>query len=374
MLASFAPQVLLGAVAGVFADRWDRKRTMVTANILLAGGLIPLLLVRGGGDIWIVIVVMFFEGAVQQFFSPAEQAMLPRLVPDDELVIANAINGQSQNLSRLIGSAVGGLVAAFGGIAAVAFVDAGSFLVSGTLIACIRISGQIDAPASNARLGRSLKVRVAALPRETAAGLRICWQHRVLRALTIFVIVTSAGQGIFGTLFAPFVRHVLHGSSQIYGLVAGLQAVGGIGGGLLAVSLSHRVSAPRLFVFSAIAFGAVDLAIFCYPLAYVAVWPAAVGMLVVGLPGALNFAGMMTLFQRSTEDSYRGRVFGTLAALGGAATLVGTTGAGLLGESIGIIPVLAFQGGSFLVAGLVLAALLRGELNGSLGVWPAQEN
>src|SRR6476646_9272015 len=82
MASAFAPQVMLGAVAGVFADRWDRKRTMIAADLLLAAGLLPLLLVRGAGQVWIIFAVMFWEGAVQQFFSPAEQAMVPRLVPE----------------------------------------------------------------------------------------------------------------------------------------------------------------------------------------------------------------------------------------------------------------------------------------------------
>ena len=73
------------------------------------------------------------------------------------------------------------------------------------------------------------------------------------------------------------------------------------------------------------AFGAVDLAIFLYPLGYVAVWPAAVGMVVVGFPGALTIAGALTLLQRNTEDSYRGRVFGALDAVEGVAILAGTS-------------------------------------------------
>ena len=62
---AFAPQVLFGAVAGVFADRWDRKRTMIAADLLLAAGLLPLLLVRGSAQIWIVLAVLFWEGAVR---------------------------------------------------------------------------------------------------------------------------------------------------------------------------------------------------------------------------------------------------------------------------------------------------------------------
>jgi Na+/melibiose symporter-like transporter len=115
MASSFLPQVLLGALAGVFADRWDRRRTMIVANLLLAAGLLPLLLVRGAGQVWIVFTVLLFEGIVQQFFSPAEQALLPRLVPDDKLITANAVSGQTQNLARLTGSGLGGVIAAAGG-------------------------------------------------------------------------------------------------------------------------------------------------------------------------------------------------------------------------------------------------------------------
>ncbi len=107
----------------------------------------------------------------------------------------------------------------------------------------------------------------------------------------IFALVTSVGEGIMSTLFTPFVRHVLHGSSQEFGLVVAAQAVGGIAGGMVAASLGHRARASRLLSCGAIVFGLVDLAIFLYPLGYVAVWPAAVGMIVVGVPGALCLAG-----------------------------------------------------------------------------------
>ena len=81
--------------------------------------------------------------------------------------------------------------------------------------------------------------------------------------------------------------------------------------------------------YGAVAFGLVDLAIFLYPLGYVAVWPAVAGMIVVGLPGALTLAGLITLFQRSSEDAYRGRVFGAVSALEGVTVLAGHAGRGL---------------------------------------------
>jgi MFS family permease len=172
-------------------------------------------------------------------------------------------------------------------------------------------------------------------------------------------LVTSIGEGIMETLFAPFVEHVLHGSSQEYGLVVAAQAIGGIAGGMVAASFGHRVRAARLLSYGAIVFGLVDLAIFLYPLGYVAVWPAAVGMVVVGLPGALCLAGLITLFQQSSEDSYRGRVFGAISALEGVTILAGTLGAGFLSHFVGIIAVLAIQGGGYVAGGIAMLAWLK---------------
>jgi hypothetical protein len=84
-------------------------------------------------------------------------------------------------------------------------------------------------------------------------------------------------------------------------------------------------------------------------------------MIIVGLPGALTLAGMITLFQRSSDDSYRGRVFGALSALEGISVLAGTLGAGYLSRLAGIVPVLAIQGAGYVVAGLVMLRCLKDE-------------
>jgi Na+/melibiose symporter-like transporter len=376
MLASFVPQVLLGSVAGIFVDRWDRRRTMVVSNLLLAAGLLPLLLVDDASRVWIAYAVLFWEGLVAQFFIPAEQALIPSLVDDAQLVGANAVNGQVRDLSRLVGSAVGGVAAAVGGLAGVALMDAASFVISAALIGLMG-TRKVAAPSPTAEPATDAFVhRVAALRREWADGMRLLSRHRVLRLLTWFVLVTAIGEGIMSTLFAPFVRSVLHGGSGAYGIVVAVQAIGGLIGGLCAVSLAQRVSAARMVGVGSVLFGLVDLAIFLYPLGYVAVWPAAVGMIIVGLPGAISIAGLMTLFQRNTADSHRGRVFGALGAAEGVAVLLGTAAAGWLGEAIGIVPVLAVQGAGYVVAGFAVLVLMRRSPDGTpqvpLGDTPAR--
>lgn len=354
MLSSLLPQVLLGPVAGVFADRWNRKLTMIVADLLLGAGLLPLLAVRSSGQVWIVFAVLIWEGSIEQFFSPAELAMVPRVVADDQLLAANALSGQVSSASRLAGSALGGVIAATSGITGVSLADAATFVASAALLALVRASGTVERLSPH-------RDPLGAVSADLRRGLILVARHRLLQALMIFGLITSVGEGAVGTLFAPFFRHVLHGTSQEYGLFMAAQAIGGIAGGMFAASLGWRVPARNLLSYGAIAFGLVDLVIFLYPLAYVAVWPAIAGIIVAGLPGALNMAGLMTLFQQNTEDSYRGRVFGAFAAAEGIAMLTGTLASGYLTRPLGIVPVIAVQGAGYLIAGLLLAIWLRGQ-------------
>jgi Na+/melibiose symporter-like transporter len=357
LLASFVPQILLGSLAGVFVDRWDRRRTMVLANLALALGLLPLLAVERPGQIWIVYVVLTWEGCVQQFFSPAELSALPALAGDEHLLTANALGSQNQDLSRLVGSAVGGVLAAAGGIDPLALVDLASFVASAALIARISLPSEVAARES---AGASLRHRVADLRGEWGDGLRLAVHEPMLRLVLVFLLVTSVGQGIFSTLFAPFVRSVLHGGGAAYGVIVSVQAIGGIGGGLLVAGLGNRWRPARMLGCAAVVFGLVDLALILYPLVWTAVWPAAALITLAGVPGAFIVAAAMTLLQQHTGDRYRGRVFGALGAVEGVAMVVGILAAGALGGSVGIVPVLVTQGVGYVLAGaLVLAGLTR---------------
>jgi Na+/melibiose symporter-like transporter len=360
LLAAFLPQLLFGSLVGVLVDRWDRKRTMVIANVLLAVGLLPLLLVNGSDRVWIVYAVLVWQGSVELFFAPAEQAMLPRLVGDEDLVTANALNGQNRDLSRLLGSALGGIVVTAGGVTALAVADAATYLVSAALIGTVATSGTTGEPAAPSTEVPS--GRLAKLRSEWLDGLRHAGSHPVLRMVFVFALLTSIGEGIMGTLFAPFVRDVLHGSGRAYGLIVSIQAVGGIVGGLVAAAIGRRMSAVLMFGGASLVFGVIDLAMFLYPLIYIAVWPAAVCMLAVGLPGALTRAGFTTLFQRYSADSYRGRVFSSLGVVQAVAAISGTLGAGFLGDSVGIVPIIALQGAGYVVAGVAVLVVLRGRL------------
>jgi len=375
LLSAFVPQVVLGSVAGVFVDRWDRKRTMVTTNLLLAAGLLPLLVVSGAEQIWLVYAVLAVQSCIEVFFAPAEQAFLPRVVADEDLVVANGLNGQVRNLARLVGSGLGGVLAAVGGVRAIAIADAITFAVAALLVLRIVTPGRAVAAEADQTPEESAEHlvlgRVATLVEEWRDGLRTTVSNRVVRTLVIMLLITSTGEGIMGTLFAPYVRHVLHGSGQVYGVITGVQAIGGLVGGVLVASMGERWSPVTMVWVGSILFGLVDLAIFLYPLVWVNPWPAAAGMILVGLPGAVVVAGTMTLFQRNTTDDRRGRVFSLIALAQSVSVVVGSVLAGFLGGPSGIIPILALQGVGYVVAGLIALSLL-GAREPSLDLSPTR--
>jgi predicted MFS family arabinose efflux permease len=363
LLSAFVPQVLVGSVAGVFVDRWDRKRTMVATNLLLAVGLLPLLVVSGANWIWLVYVVLAVQACVEVFFAPAEQAFLPNVVEDDDLVAANGLNAQVRNLARLIGSGLGGVTAAVGGIRAIAIADMVTFLLAALLVARIRTAGRAAVPGvstgtTDEEATEVVRGRISGLAQEWRVGLTTVTSNRALTTLMLMLLITSTGEGIMGTLFAPYVRHVLHGSSQIYGLITGVQAIGGVIGGFLVAVVAERWSPVTMVWAGSIVFGLIDLAIFLYPLVWVNPWPAAAGMILVGLPGAITVAGMMTLYQRNTTDERRGRVFSLVSLAQAISVVIGSTAAGFLGGPTGIMPILALQGAGYVVAGLLVLARL----------------
>ncbi len=350
LVAALLPTVLLGSFAGVFADRWDRRRTMVTVTVAMALGLLPLLLVHSADQAWIIYVVAFGQNTLEQFFLPAEAALLPNLVERDELSTANVLNGQTRDVSRLIGSALGGVLVVSAGLHWLVVADVGSFLLAVVLLVAMRVPRRRPR-AEETPVDAVVVSRTKALLREWRDGASIAVRHPQLRALIVFAAVTGIGQGAFSTLFAPFARSVLHAGAPTYGVIVAVQAAGGIVGGFVAAVIAGRFSPAAMFGWGSVAFGTIDLMLFCYPLVLGGAWPAIVLMLAVGLPSALSIAGLMTLFQLYTDDAYRGRVFGALTALSGCGMLIGAVGSGALAAWIGILPVICLQGPGHIVIG-----------------------
>jgi len=359
LIARIIPNLLLGSVAGVFVDRWDRRHTMIVANLLMALALLPLLLVRSVDWLWLVYLVAFVQATIAQFFRPAESALLPQLVGKEQLVAANSLNTLNGNLARLVGPALGGLVAGMAGLPVVVLLDVASFLIAGTCIALIR--------------GAQTRVQQAHIPtasavgawvvvwREWLEGLRLLGRERAILTIFVMLAITAVGEGVMSTLFVIFVNRVLGGAALELGWLMSAQAVGGLIGSLLVGAVGRRFSTAHLIGLSAILFGAIDLAIFNYPMFLPGITLGLILFVVVGIPGVGFMTGVNTLLQAGVADQYRGRIFGALGTTQGLLALVGTLLAGALGDHLGVVTMLNIQGGGYILAGLLGLMLLGGR-------------
>jgi MFS family permease len=356
LVAAFVPQVLTGLFAGVFVDRWSRARTMVVGNLLMAVGITPLLLVHGASDVWIVYAVLAANAVLDVFVATADSAMLPLVVRGEGRLTANALNGQVGQVARLVGGAAGGVVAAAGGLGAVVVADTATFLLAALLVQLIRTPTKPPRDVEDAAPGAMAALRRVVV--EWGQGAATVRRSRVLKVLVAFSLITAIGEGIMGTLFTPYVKDILDGNAATLGTINSAQAVGGILGGFVAAAAGRRWTPRALFGWGAVVFGLIDLAIFVYPVLYVAAWPAVLGMALVGFPGAVCIAARTTLLQNHSTDEQRGRIFALLFAVSALSLTLGAVTAGFLGEAIGIIQVLALQGGGYVVAGLMVLLLL----------------
>lgn len=363
LLAGLVPALVLGSIAGVFVDRWDRRRLMIVVNVLLAVALVPLLAIDALG-IWVAYAVLVAASCLAQLFEPAEAALLPNLLDSgpEDLVTANALNGMNNQLARIIGPVIGGVAVATGGLALVTLVDAVTFLAAALLLVAIR-SDRTRAATGLEAPHESVEAEAASawsrLRREWREGLALVVHHPVLRALLVFFVITRIGEGLVGTLFVPWATDALHTDASGYGWLLSAQAIGGLGGAFVVGRFGARIAPLKLLVVSAIVFGLIDLVLFTYPAFYPVLAPALVGMVIVGVPAAAMGAANQTLQQTYAADSHRGRVVGALMAVGALGSLVGAIAAGLLGEVVPVIPLLIVQGSGYVVAGLAVAVMTR---------------
>jgi MFS family permease len=364
---SVTAALVAGTIAGVYVDRWDRRRVLMIANLIQVAVMMPLLAVDSPGRIWIVLLVAFTESALGQFVAPAEHALLPRLVSESELAAANSLNTLNRNVARLVGPALGAIVAATLGLAGAAILDAASFAVAAVLVASIggafraaRPLPAADRPSAATRqLPRADRVSAAARWwSELTAGLGAVRGSRVLCGLLLVIAVTSVGEGVMGSLFAVFAGRGLVGGANSIGWLLSAQAIGGIVGGFVAVGLAARLRPVRTVVLGCTLFGVIDTVIFNLPRFTPALAPQLVLFALVGIPGTLALAGAMTLLQAEVGDALRGRVFAAFGVAQSAASLVGAAIAAGLTDRFGVFTVLTAQGLGYIVAAIAFAAIV----------------
>jgi MFS family permease len=231
-IASNAPTLLFGSMAGVFVARWDRKWTMVAADILRALVILLMLMGRSPAWLWLICPLLFLQSTIGQFFYPAKSALAPQLVGKHHLLEANRLNALGDDLMGMVRPALGGLLPALIGVTGVIMLDAASFLVSGVLIALIALPSAPVDEASKVRIAQG-QVGGGAVWEEWLAGLRLVCSNRTVASIFAAMGIAMFGQGIILVLWIVHVRTILSGGPPEYGWVQVAVAAGGLLGAFL---------------------------------------------------------------------------------------------------------------------------------------------
>lgn len=358
MIAQTLPRLLFGLLAGVFVDRWDRRRTMIVSDFvraILALALIPAFLSK---NLLAMYAIGFLMSSVGTLFNPAKGALIPRLVPKEHLLSANSLSQTSMVLSMLLGPGLAGFTLGIVGAENtwVAFVvDGLSFVISAVAIMMIVVPREqagptlVDTHPANASALRKVWL-------ELVVGLKALFLNRVMATIAVVFMVTMLGVGALNVLWVTFLKTSFgFESSELAWRIAVMDTAFSLGMIIATVVAGNFLStlSPKWFLVAGLAVAGLATTVLGYLPNY---WTVVATMALIGAAVAPINSAASTLIQILIPNSQMGRVGGGLQTTIDAATLTSMGLAGVLGAAIGI-PVVFLLSGVLCVLGGVVAWL-----------------
>ena len=344
------PDALFAPLAGVLADRWDRKAIMVTTNIAAAavvGAVVVVIVVVGHLSPVIAFVAIFKLNSLTAFLNPARAAVMPSVVGRDLLTTAQGLFSTARETMSLVGSAAAGLVIAAASAAWALVIDAASFLLVSLCIMAARIPGRATPPSGEARL----RFSVSSVALDLRDGWRTASALPVVRALLWLGVLINVVSFI-GPLWPALVQVRLGGGAASYGALLAVGVAGGMLGGLLAGPLERRLGAGRV---TALGWG---LAGSCTVGIAASVWVAVTAVLEFMATFGIVIAAVASsaIMITSVREEYRGRVFGIVRGLGVALIPASALTGGWIAEFVEVWIMFAAGGVFMLTLGLAAYA------------------
>jgi predicted MFS family arabinose efflux permease len=370
LIIKLLPSFFVGPLAGVVADRFNRKTIMIVADIARGFLVLGFLLVETPGQVWIVYVLAAVEIAIASFFDPAKSAAIPNIVSREELIAANALSAASWSVTLALGAALGGLVTnAFGGNTAFV-IDSISFFVSAAYISAVR-----------ARLSPQKQKRDSRLSIADVTGVTdLIEGARYLRSnpRVIALLLVKSGWGLGGgvllllTIYGKQIFPLGRDGSASIGLLYAARGLGALIGPMIAGLITS--GAPRTMRQSISVAFFVSTAFYLLfahspvmAVALICVFGAHSG-------GSIQWVFSTTLLQMTVPDRFLGRVFALEMALLTLTMSVSTyvTGWGVDYPGLGARRMATVLGLAFAVPGIAWLMLQRWLDRGDVAERPSQ--
>lgn len=355
LIIKLLPSFFVGPLAGVVADRFNRKTIMIVADVLRGIIVLGFLVVQRPDQVWLVYAIAAVEIAISTFFDPARSAAIPGIVSRAELISANALSSASWSVTLALGAALGGLVTDVFGRNTAFVIDSLSFFVSAAFIAAVRIRSSPSARSKHVSLADATGVT------DLIEGARYLKSNPRVMALLLVKSGWGLGGGvlllltIYGKQIFPIGRE---GAASI-GLLYAARGTGALIGPVIAGMISSGV--PRTMR------RAITIAFFVSATFYLfyAQSPSLIVALICVLGahsgGSIQWVFSTTLLQMTVPDRFLGRVFALEMALLTLTMSVSTyvTGWGVDYPGLGARRMATVLGIAFAVPGLAWLMLQK---------------
>lgn len=369
-LCMAVPVLAFGPVAGVIGDRFDRKKLMIASDLVRSGILIAILL---SGSLWQIYVLLVLKGLMDVLFSPAKTGKVKEVVPQHHLEMAVTISSSTEQIMKIVGPALGGLVMAVFGIEWCFVITSITFLVSAVLLLGVRGKSAADETSDALKAEGAGPVHETGTPsipgskssflKDIKAGLSVISGIPLLSSGLLMLCAVLLAMQMADTQTVTLFRMIPGVSDDLLGYCISASGFGT----LLAALISRKISWGTLAKMAA---GAIvtGLVFAASAMAVVSSMPEMTvyvilfsSFLLAGLGAGFVFIPFQVLLMKRTPEHLTSRVFGTVGSLTSAAVIMGPMLGGFMVTAWG--PVFAF-----IVSGLgtsllgVLFFLFKGRI------------
>ena len=295
--ARSVPLLALGPVGGVMADRYDKKRLMLSTQVAqMALTLIFALIIIGGYlQVWHIFVFSLLSGVAWALNMPVRQSVVPTTVPREDMMNAMALNSAGFNITRILGPAIAGLMIAKVGAGENFLMQAVAYLAVAYLVMQLTLPNSRSAAKTAGSVMQNLK-----------EGAVFVWRNATLRVQMLLALVPVVIALPYIAILPQFNVEVLHGSAGTFGLLMAAPGVGAVVATLLVATMKSNVRYGLLLLGSLFALG---LSLMALALAS-HLWMVLAMLVLIGGTQMVYMTASQTVVQLSIPDEYRGRVMG----------------------------------------------------------------
>lgn len=340
--AAMLPWLVLSLPAGVYLDRHDRQKIMYRAN-LVRGLVFTLIAVSAANDtlnIYLLIAASAVAGVCELFFDMSSQAILPAIVDEESLELANSRLYISQIISNgFIGLPLGAWIFVIA-ISAPFAVNAVALVIAAILIRSIKVKNTAIIEQTNAPFSSELK-----------QGLIWLWKHDLLRTLAIMLGVANMCGMFAHAVFVKFVRDELGLGARGFGILLAAISIGSILGGLVGESVSKRLGSTVALITAYVIFGLSDLIPGIFP----QIWAVAISGVVMSIAGTIWNVITVSMRQRLIPPELFGRVNSVYRFIGTGTTAIGALIGGQIAYNFGLRATYLASGVLLLIALVALS-------------------